>query len=145
MRRATTLIGALALAGTALVITAPAKAQVGAYFGSDGVSVGVGDGYGYADPYGQYSDPYADPYYGATDPYAGDPYYDGTDPAYGNSCDYYNPPWGFPTDYCNYQLWYEPVYYGGSWYSGPFYYRNFGGYNQFWLNGGWRRDNWRGC
>src|ERR1043165_8387531 len=137
MRRAITLLSAIALAGTALVVTAPAKAQVDAYIGSDGVGVNVGDpGYGYDPYYDSYADPYANAY---ADPYA-DPYYGAS-----NECDYYTPPWGFPPDYCNYQLWYDPVYYGGAWYSGPFYYRNFGGLNYFWLNGGWRRDGWRGA
>src|SRR5215468_5443270 len=102
MRRATTLLSAIALAGTALVVTAPAKAQVDAYVGSDGVGVNVGPAYGYdpnydsyADPYANaYADPYADPYANAyADPYA-DPYYGAN-----YDCDYYTPPWGFPPDY----------------------------------------------
>jgi len=60
------------------------------------------------------------------------------------ACDYYNPPWGYPPDYCNYQVGFDPVYVGGLWYGGPIYYRNFGGSRMFWLNGGWRRDEWRG-
>jgi len=63
---------------------------------------------------------------------------------YDDSCDYYSPPWGYPADYCRYQTWNEPVYYGGLWYSGPIYYRNYAGANWFWLNGDWRRDEWRG-
>jgi hypothetical protein len=65
--------------------------------------------------------------------------------SYDPNCDYYSPPWGYPSDYCQYQLWNEPVFYSGSWYSGPIYYRNVGGANWFWLNGNWRRDEWRGA
>jgi hypothetical protein len=109
MIRATkTLFGAIALAGTALAITTvPAKAQVGAYVGTDGVGVTIGDGY--YDGYGSYGSggygpAYAAPedyaygsYYGdGYDPYYNDPYYDGA--GYGADCDYYTPPWGFPPD-----------------------------------------------
>src|SRR5664279_8842 len=59
------VLAALAVTGSAMAVSAPAKAQVSAY-------VGIGGG----DPYygGSYqSDPYADPYY--ADPYAyGDQY-----------------------------------------------------------------------
>ena len=83
----------------------------------------------------------------ADNDYAGN--YD-NDGAYANytdnsaSCDYYTPPWGYPADYCRYELWNEPVYYRGVWYSGPIYSRNYGGETWFWLNGDWRRDEWRG-
>lgn len=77
---------------------------------------------------------------------AGPAYYDngyaGAD--YNPYCDYYSPPWGYPPDYCRYRVWNEPVYYGGVWFNGPIYYRTLGGVNSFWLNGGWRRDEWRG-
>jgi hypothetical protein len=61
--------------------------------------------------------------------------------------DYYDqpPPWGLPPDYCNYPVYFEPVFIGGSWYRGPIYYRWYGGERLFWLNGGWRRDEWRGA
>ncbi len=65
--------------------------------------------------------------------------------SYDPNCDYYTPPWGYPSDYCQYQLWNEPVFYSGTWYSGPIYYRTVGGANWFWLNGNWRRDEWRGA
>ena len=121
------VLAALALTGSAMAVSAPANAQVSAYLG-----VGSGDpGYG-----GYYeSDPYADPYY--ADPYDNsyaDPY----------ACDYYEPPWGYPPDYCSYQTWNQPVYFGGLWYGGPIYYRSYGAERLFWLNGGWRRDEWRG-
>ena len=42
--------------------------------------------------------------------------------AYNDNCDdYYEPPWGYPEDYCNYDLWDQPICYDGVWYSGPFY------------------------
>jgi hypothetical protein len=60
--------------------------------------------------------------------------------------DYYDeaPPWGLPEDYCDYPVYFEPVYFGGSWYRGPIYYRWTHGRRLFWLNGGWREDGWRG-
>src|SRR5262245_52736331 len=160
------VLGAVLLAGTALALAAPAKAQVVQFEGQ----VGTDPGYG-TDPYGQtYQDPPYDPNYQYQDPgydpnydpnysqqygpsydqqYYGDQYaydygydwygddygyrYDYTDPFYFTVsfynplydpfydpyCDYYTPPWGFPPDYCRYQLWNQPVYFGGSWYSGP--------------------------
>src|ERR1700680_2217055 len=147
------IFGALALAGAVSALSAPAMAQSDPYNGYYGP-----DPYGppgtaaapyanatqYADPYAQQAPdpyaqqaPYADPYaYQQPYPYANaDPY----------ACDYYNPPWGYPPDYCAYQVWQEPIYVGGLWYSGPIYYRNYGGGRQFWLNGGWRGDEWRGA
>ncbi|MDR3526502.1 MAG: hypothetical protein P4L57_04415 [Rhizomicrobium sp.] len=68
---------------------------------------------------------------------------------FSDPCDYYDyydqaPPWGLPPDYCEYPVYFEPVYFGGSWYRGPIYYRWYGGERMYWLNGGWRRDEWRG-
>jgi hypothetical protein len=68
---------------------------------------------------------------------------------YSDPCDYYDyydepPPWGLPPDYCNYPVYFEPVYYDGYWYRGPIYSRWYGGERLFWLNGGWRHDEWRG-
>lgn len=102
-----------------------------------------GDSYGYGDSYDygyDYSYDYSDPYYYYTPTYT--PLYD---PFYDPYCDYYSPPWGFPLDYCRYQLWRQPVYFGGLWYSGPIYYRVVSGVNWFWLNGRWCRDEWRGA
>lgn len=107
------------------------------------------DGYYGPDPYG----PPPPPDYGPPPPqpdYAPPPPAYGYEPAYGDpyACDaydYYDPPWGYPPDYCNYNVWYEPVYVGGLWYSGPVYYRDFGGERMFWLNGGWHHDEWRGA
>jgi hypothetical protein len=104
-----TAFSALLLAGAALFVAAPARAEVaiGFSFGYDG---------------GYFSDP----------------------------CDYYNyysepPPWGLPPDYCDYPVYFEPVFWDGYWYRGPIYYRWYGGERLFWLNGGWRRDEWRGA
>jgi hypothetical protein len=36
------------------------------------------------------------------------------------------------------------VFFDGFWYRGPIYYRWTHGHRVFWLNGGWREDNWRG-
>ena len=146
MKRVTKAVfAALALAGAATALSAPAKAAGGVYFGSSGGDPYYGGSYSsdpYADPYSiPYADPYADPYY--SDPSYGYGYQDSYSDPY--ACDYYNPPWGYPPDYCSYQTWNQPVYYGGLWYSGPVYYRNYGGANLFWLNGGWRRDEWRGA
>ncbi len=68
---------------------------------------------------------------------------------YSDPCAYYDyydepPPWGLPPDYCDYPVYFEPVYWGGNWYRGPIYSRWYGGERLFWLNGGWRRDEWRG-
>jgi hypothetical protein len=184
-------LGAVLLAGTALVGLAPAKAQqvhIQGYVGTDPY-YGADPNYapdpnydpyydqGYQDPaydpnYDQgYQDPAYDPYYDQQysgeyyDQYGYDygydtgTYYDYTDPFYFTVesynplydpfydpyCDYYTPPWGFPLDYCRYQLWTQPVYFGGTWYSGPIYYRVHSGVNWFWLNGRWCRDEWRGA
>jgi hypothetical protein len=139
MRRLTkAALTAIALAGAAAAMSAPANAQ-GMYYGADP--------YGAPPPPPAYADPYAAPAYAPTAPY--DPYtYGYGAPAYDpyacSAYDYYNPPWGYPPDYCNYQVWTQPVYVGGLWYGGPIYYRDFGGDRMFWLNGGWRRDEWRG-
>lgn len=69
--------------------------------------------------------------------------------ALGDPCDYYDyydgpPPWGLPPDYCDYPVYFEPVYFDGYWYRGPIYYRWNHGRRLFWLHGGWREDGWRG-
>ncbi len=70
--------------------------------------------------------------------------------AYDRPCRYsgydnYAPPWGLPPRYCDYRVYREPVYWGGSWYRGPIYYRHHHGRPQYWLHGGWRYDEWRGA
>jgi hypothetical protein len=69
--------------------------------------------------------------------------------AFGDPCDYYDyydepPPWGLPPDYCDYPVYFEPVFFNGSWYRGPIYYRWAHGRRLFWLHGGWHEDRWRG-
>ena len=69
--------------------------------------------------------------------------------AFGDPCEYYDyydepPPWGLPPDYCDYPVYFEPVFFGGYWYRGPIYYRWAHGRRMFWLHGGWREDGWRG-
>lgn len=66
-----------------------------------------------------------------------------------DSCDYYDyyaapPPWGLPADYCDYPVYFEPVFHDGLWYRGPIYYRWYRGQRLFWLNGGWHANGWRG-
>jgi hypothetical protein len=69
---------------------------------------------------------------------------------FGDPCDYYDyysapPPWGLPPDYCDYPVYFEPVFIGGIWYRGPIYYRWNHGQRLFWLHGGWRADEWHGA
>jgi hypothetical protein len=69
---------------------------------------------------------------------------------FGDPCDYYDyydqpPPWGLPPDYCDYPVFFEPVFVDGMWYRGPIYYRWNHGRRIFWLHGGWRADEWRGA
>ena len=73
----------------------------------------------------------------------------GYGPVFSDPCAYYDyydeaPPWGLPPNYCDYPVYFEPVFFDGYWYRGPIYYRWEGGERLFWLNGGWRRDQWRG-
>ncbi len=68
---------------------------------------------------------------------------------FSDPCDYYDyydepPPWGLPPDYCDYPVYFGPVFWDGFWYRGPIYYRWYGGERLFWLHGGWHRDGWRG-
>lgn len=78
--------------------------------------------------------------------YDGDYYYGGGVSAgyggyYGGGyCD----SWGCPDNYWDMPLYYGSFYYGGRWYDGPHYYRDFGGRRQYWVQGGWRDDAWRG-
>ena len=139
---------AVVMGGTVADFAIPAMAQTAApyydngYYGPDPYGPPPPPDYGPPPPpdYG----PPPPPDYGPPPP----PAY-GYAPAYGDpyACetyDYYDPPWGYPPDYCDYNVWYQPVYVGGLWYSGPIYYRDFGGDRMFWLNGGWHRDEWRG-
>src|SRR5689334_9542091 len=40
--------------------------------------------------------------------------------------------------------YYDPIFFGGYWYRGPFRYRYWGGHREFFVNGGWHRNEWRG-
>jgi len=64
----------------------------------------------------------------------------------GGDCDdYYEPPWGYPDDYCEYDLWDQPVYYDGTWFSGPFYVDyDEDDYPMYYINGEWVYDEWDG-
>ena len=116
----------LGVISAVVVAVTPAEAQTGPDPYYDQYGGGYADNYGgYTSAYNPYYDPASDPYY--------DPY-----------CDYYTPPWGYPPDYCRYQIWSEPVYVGGIWYGGPIYYGLFWGAPWFWVNGSWWRDEWRG-
>jgi hypothetical protein len=68
-------------------------------------------------------------------------------PGYGR---YYSPP---PRVYCDPRnryfracddYYYDPVYYRGRWYDEPMRYRWSGNVRYFWIDNGWRRDEWRG-
>lgn len=43
------------------------------------------------------------------------------------------------------EYYYEPIYFGGAWYHGPYRWRMNHGERMFYVNGGWRRDEWRGA
>ncbi len=40
--------------------------------------------------------------------------------------------------------YYDPVFFGGSWYHGPYRWRMRGGEHVFWIDGGWHRNEWAG-
>lgn len=42
------------------------------------------------------------------------------------------------------QMYYDPIYFGGSWYHGPYRWRMKDGQRVFWVYGGWHRNEWRG-
>lgn len=51
---------------------------------------------------------------------------------------------GCPDRFWKYPIHYGPVFVHGHWYRGPVYFRG-GRYNrQYWVSGGWHRDEWRG-
>jgi len=41
-------------------------------------------------------------------------------------------------------MYYDPIYFGGSWYHGPYRWRMEHGQRVFWLNGGWHANEWQG-
>lgn len=72
-------------------------------------------------------------------------------PGYGYGSYYAPPPrWRNDCDprYRSYRpcssYWYNPVFYRGAWHNGPFQVRVISGTRHFWINNGWRRDEWRG-
>jgi hypothetical protein len=109
-------LGALMMAGGTAATTTPADARV-----SIGIGIGIpGPAYGYDSGY-RYSARFCDPYSYAYDPYRCD------EERYGD--DYY----------------YDPIFFGGEWYRGPFRYRRYNGYPEYWVGGGWHRNEWRGA
>ncbi len=52
--------------------------------------------------------------------------------------------WGCPARFWDLPIYYGPVYFRGAWYQGPVYYRIRFGIREFWIHGGWYRDEWRG-
>lgn len=68
-----------------------------------------------------YPDRVCDPYSRYYDPYRCD-----------DEDDYYS-------DY-----YYDPIFFGGEWYRGPFRYRSYHGYREYYVHGGWHRNEWRG-
>ncbi len=53
---------------------------------------------------------------------------------------------GYGAGYAPYddQYYYDPIYIGGAWYHGPYRWQMRNGERQFYVNGGWHRDEWRG-
>jgi hypothetical protein len=105
-----------AAAFAAAMVPGLAFAQVGVSVGIGGVGVGVGVGVG-APVFDQ----------------AG---YGPCGPGYAPCGAEYN-----PYDGDNY---YDPIYYGGSWYHGPYRWQMRDGQREFYVNGGWHRNEWTG-
>ena len=51
---------------------------------------------------------------------------------------------GCPDRFWQYPVHYGPVFFAGQWYQGPVYFRADRYGRQYWVNGGWHRDEWRG-
>jgi hypothetical protein len=51
---------------------------------------------------------------------------------------------GCPDRFWKYPIHYGPVFFHGQWYRGPVYYRGDRYARQYWVHGGWHRDEWRG-
>lgn len=64
----------------------------------------------------------------------------GFDIGSGGYCDH----WGCPGAYWDDPVYYGPVYFDGEWFDGPVYYREYDGEYEYWVHGGWHRDEWRG-
>jgi hypothetical protein len=52
--------------------------------------------------------------------------------------------WGCPPRFWDMPVYYGPVFFRGDWYQGPVYYRIRFGVREYWVRGGWHRDEWRG-
>jgi hypothetical protein len=57
-------------------------------------------------------------------------------PGYGPCGEGYNP---YEGDY-----YYDPIFFGGEWYHGPYRWRMIGNERVYWIDGGWRHNEWRG-
>ena len=51
---------------------------------------------------------------------------------------------GCPDRFWKYPVHYGPVFFHGQWYRGPVYFRADRHGRQYWVSGGWHRDEWRG-
>ncbi len=51
---------------------------------------------------------------------------------------------GCPDRFWKYPIHYGPVFFHGQWYRGPVYFRADRHGRQYWVSGGWHRDEWRG-
>jgi hypothetical protein len=51
---------------------------------------------------------------------------------------------GCPDRFWQYPVHYGPVFFQGQWYQGPVYFRSDRRGRQYWVRGGWQRDEWRG-
>ena len=103
-----------AAAMTAAMVPGLASAQVGVSVGIGGVGVGVGVGA----------------------PVFDSGVYGPCGPGYAPCGAEYN-----PYDGDNY---YDPIYYGGAWYHGPYRWQMRDGQREFYVNGGWHRNEWAG-
>jgi len=101
-----------AAAMTAAMVPGLAFAQVGVSVGIGGVGVGVGVGA----------------------PVFDSGVYGPCGPGYAPCGADYN-----PYDGDNY---YDPIYFGGAWYHGPYRWQERDGQREFYVNGGWHRNEW---
>lgn len=63
-----------------------------------------------------------------------------TAPETGGYCDYA----GCPDHFWRFPIHYGPVFFHGKWYRGPVYFRSDRYGREYWVRGGWHRDEWRG-
>ena len=52
--------------------------------------------------------------------------------------------WGCPDSFWDMPVYYGSVFVDGQWYDGPAYFRDWHGIREYWIHGGWHRDEWRG-